>query len=182
MVDNEQIMAVYQTADLLHSAADVASAYDRMAAEITAQLSDANPLVLCIMTGGLVPAGQILPRLGFPLEVDYIHATRYAGKISGGELDWKVRPSQALFGRVILLIDDIHDEGLTLAAITNECKSAGASKVYSAVLVNKIHERKNNTSATFVGLDVEDRYVFGCGMDYKGYWRNAPGIYAVKGA
>jgi len=180
MVTRDELLAVYETADQLHSPEAIDKALDKIAAEMKAELGDSNPLILCIMTGGIVPTGLLLPRLNFPLQVDYIHASRYRGKTNGGELEWVVRPSKSLRGRVVVLVDDIHDEGLTLAAIRHECKASGASKVYSTVLINKIHNRKNNTSADFVGLDVEDRYVFGCGMDYKGYWRNAPGIYAVK--
>jgi len=180
MVTRDELLAVFESAEQLHSPQAVDEALDRMAAELKARVGDSNPLLLCIMTGGIVPAGLLLPRLDFPLQVDYIHATRYRDKTTGGDLKWIVKPASSLRGRVVVLIDDIHDEGLTLAAIKHECRSAGASKVLSAVLINKKHDRKNNTSADIVGLEVEDRYVFGCGMDYKGYWRNAPGIYAVK--
>ena len=177
MVTYDEVLEVL---DQLHSPEAVNAALDRMAVELKKKVGGNNPLLLCIMTGGIVPAGLLLPRLDFPLQVDYIHATRYRDKTHGGELKWIVKPSSPVRGRVVVLIDDIHDEGLTLAAITNECKSYGAARVISAVLINKLHDRKNNTAADVVGLDVEDRYVFGCGMDYKGYWRNAPGIYAVK--
>jgi len=180
MVTHDELLTVYETADQLHSPQAVDEALDRMAVALKAKVGESNPLLLCIMTGGIVPGGLLLPKLDFPLQVDYIHATRYHGNTRGGDLKWIVRPASPLRGRVVVLVDDIHDEGLTLAAIANECKSAGASRVYSVVLVNKLHDRKNNTSADIVGLDVADRYVFGCGMDYKGYWRNAPGIYAVK--
>ena len=180
MVTSEELYEIYSQADCLHSAEDVTRAFDRLGEQITAKLSDKRPLVLCVMIGGIVPTGRLLPRLNFPLEIDYIHATRYGNSTYGGELEWIVKPKTSLQGRVVLLIDDIHDEGHTLAAVKNECKSKGATAVYSAVLVNKIHDRKNNTTADFVGLSVEDRYVFGSGMDYHGYWRNAPGIYALK--
>ena len=180
MVTSEELYSIYAEADCLHSAEDVELALDRMAAEITTKLGDTRPLVLCVMIGGIVPTGRLLPRLNFPLDLDYIHATRYGHATRGGQLEWIVRPRSSLQGRVILLVDDIHDEGHTLAAVKTECRSKGASAVYSAVLVNKKHDRKNNTTADFVGLTVEDRYVFGCGMDYQGFWRNAPGIYALK--
>ncbi len=169
----------WSRADLLHSAAAVEAALDRMAAAISERLSDADPLVLTVMTGGVVPAGLLLPRLGFPLGLDYVHATRYRGQTSGGHLHWIQRPSQPLEGRVLLLVDDILDEGVTLAEIARDCRERGASEVLSAVLVEKRHHRKNGFCADFVGLEVEDRYVFGYGMDYRGYLRNAAGIYAV---
>jgi hypoxanthine phosphoribosyltransferase len=117
----------------------------------------------------------------FPLNYDYIHATRYRGEIRGGELNWIAKSSYSFQDRHILIIDDILDEGLTLAALVKHCKKEGAASVHAAVLVNKLHDRKADLQADFVGLDVEDRYVFGYGMDYKDYLRNVPGIYAVKG-
>ncbi|MCC6206920.1 MAG: hypoxanthine-guanine phosphoribosyltransferase [Gammaproteobacteria bacterium] len=176
----QQAYAVYSEADCLHSRAEIEAALDRMALDISYVLAEANPLVITVMQGGLITAGMLLPRLAFPLQVDYLHATRYRGKTSGADLHWIVRPSQALADRIVLLVDDIHDEGHTLEAIVEACRQAGARRVYSAVLVNKRHDRKAAYRADFVGVEVEDRYVFGYGMDYKEYLRNAPGIFAVK--
>lgn len=181
-ISPEQAQQAYEEADLLHSNADVNRALDRMAAEITARVGGRNPVFLCVLTGAIIPAGHLLTRLDFPLGIDYIHATRYRGETAGGELHWIVRPATSLEGRVVVVIDDILDEGVTLAEILEECRRLGASEVYSAVLVEKEHDRKNGLEADFVGLQVEDRYVFGYGMDYKGYLRNAAGIYAVKGS
>ena len=177
----EESQQAMKEADLLCSPEQIAAALDRMAVQIKQQLGEQNPLVLCVMTGGVVPTGMLLPRLDFPLTLDYIHATRYGHNTQGGELEWIVRPSKPLKDRVVLLIDDILDEGLTLEAIIHDCKNAGAKAVYSAVLVEKIRQRPTAIKADFVGVDVEDRYLFGYGMDYKGYLRNAAGIFAVKG-
>ena len=136
-----------------------------------------------VMTGGLILAGRLLPKLIFPLQVDYLHATRYRGDTSGGELHWIAHPSFPLKDRTVLVMDDILDEGLTLQSILQACRNEGAKDVFSAVLVKKLHDRCiDNVIADFVGLEVEDRYVFGCGMDYHNYHRNLPGIYAVKGS
>ncbi len=178
-VSFETAQAVLARADCLHTIAEVDAAFDRMAASITQQLGDSAPLVICVMQGGLIATGLLLSRLQFPLQVDYIHASRYGGETRGGELDWKVAPHHELKGRTVLLVDDIHDEGITLQAIIDFCEQQGAARVVSAVLVNKLHDRKHAPLADFVGLNVVDRYLFGYGMDYKGYLRNAPGIYAV---
>ena len=179
----EEIKRAREEADCLADAATVEAALERMAAEITARLADANPLVYAVMNGGLILAGRILPRLPFPLEVAYLHATRYGHALQGTLLDWRVRPTQDLRGRTVLVLDDILDEGHTLKAIIEHLKEEGAAEVLSAVLVHKLHDRKAypGMRADFSGLDIADRFLFGCGMDYKGYWRNAPGIYAVKG-
>lgn len=170
-------------ADCLVPPDEVEHALDRLAAAITARLADSNPLIYVVMNGGLILAGRLLPRLPFPLELAYLHATRYGHSLNGHMLDWRVRPTQDLRGRTVLVIDDILDEGYTLAAIVAHLKKEGAEAVLSAVLVHKDHDRKATPGmrADFTGLDVADRFLFGCGMDYKGYWRNAPGIYALKG-
>jgi hypoxanthine phosphoribosyltransferase len=154
-------------------------AMDRMAREINSELASLNPLVVCVMTGGIVAAGQLLPRLGFPLQLDYLHLTRYRGKTSGGRLVWTRRPGEVFRGRHILLVDDILDEGLTLAAAADACGGGGALSVRSAVLVEKDRRRARDFRADFVGVTVPDRYVFGYGLDFRGYFRNAAGIYAV---
>jgi hypoxanthine phosphoribosyltransferase len=182
-MDDRALWKIYEEADLLASQAEVERAIDRMAAEIAERLHDKRPLVLCVMNGGLIVAGQILPKLRFPLEIDYVHATRYGDSTRGSGLEWRVMPGRELSGRTVLLLDDILDEGVTLDALARHCREQGASEVLLAVLVEKLHLRKVRPGmrADFSGLDVGDRFLFGYGLDYKGYWRNAPGIYAVKG-
>jgi hypoxanthine phosphoribosyltransferase len=186
MNDNDSVQQARQVlaaADQLYTRREIETALDRMAADIGQALGDADPLLLCVMTGGLVPASELFTRLEFPLQLDYLHATRYQGTRGGSELKWITRPSQSLQGRTVLVVDDILDEGLTLAAILAYCHEQGASAVYSAVLVEKLHKRRaSGLAADFVGVQVEDRYVFGYGMDYHGYWRNVRGIYAVSGS
>lgn len=182
-MNRDEIVKVMEEADCLHSDAEVATALDRMAAAITERLGQANPLVYVVLNGGIIAAGQLLPRLRFPLEVSYLHATRYGDKTLGGHLNWKVKPTEDMTGRTVLIIDDILDEGNTLAAILDYCREQGAAEVLTAVVVNKKHDRKARPGMTgdFVGIEVQDRFLFGCGMDYKGFWRNTLGIYAVKG-
>lgn len=176
-----KIREVYEKAQCLYTTHEVEAALDRMAINIHQTLSDKNPVILCVMIGGLIPLGNLLLRLDFPLEVDYVHATRYRGEITGGELHWKVKPSVNLAGRTVLIVDDILDGGVTLAAIIREIEAMGAAEVYSAVLVDKHHKRVPNglKKADFVGLEVDDHYIFGYGMDYNEYLRNAPGIFVV---
>ncbi|WP_136246833.1 hypoxanthine-guanine phosphoribosyltransferase [Halomonas borealis] len=174
---------VMDSADCLISQEEVERALDRMADKIAHDLGDKLPVFYCVMNGGLITTGHLLTRLGFPLEVDYLHATRYRGGMRGGELFWRVSPEVPMAGRHVVIVDDILDEGATLAAILDYCREAGAASISTAVLVDKRHDRKSmpDLQADYCGLEVEDRYVFGFGMDYKGYWRNAPGIFAPKG-
>ena len=179
----DQLNQIMADADLLKSKDEIEVALDQMAGDITQRLSTSMPVVYSIMNGGLIFAGQLLPLLKFPLEVGYMHATRYRGETEGqAELQWQALPSCPMDGRTVLILDDIFDEGNTLAEVVEACKAQGAKEVVTAVMINKVHERKNtNLEVDFYGLDVEDRFLFGFGMDYRGYWRNAEGIYAVKG-
>ncbi len=176
-----EAMEVHQNADLLIDSQALTQSIDKMAADIAAHLSAQMPLVICVLNGGMIPMAQLLLKLDFPLETDYLHATRYGDKTKGTNLSWLARPSTDVNGRTVLVVDDIFDEGHTLAAICEFLQTMGAAKVYAAALLNKVHDRKIDYRPDFIGLDVEDRYVYGFGMDYKGYFRNAEGIYAVKG-
>ena len=177
----EEINKVYSQADCLWSEQQLMPVYDNMASQIEKDLAAANPLVLCVMNGGLFLTASLLQRLQFPLEVDYVHATRYQDELHGGDIEWIHFPAEKLGGRSVLIIDDILDVGITLKAIQQACLDAGATVVKSAVLADKQHDRRiDDVSADYTGVSVADRYVFGCGMDYKGYHRNLTGIYALK--
>lgn len=175
-----QAQRLLQNAELVCCEADVARALNRVAGEISAQLADAYPLVLAVANGALVFAGELLPRLAFALEFEVIRVSRYRDRTTGGELNWLLAPQAPLQGRSVLVLDDILDEGMTLHAIREHVLRAGAQAFHSAVLVDKQLGRQKPMQADFVGLHVPDRYVFGCGMDVKGYWRNLPAIYALK--
>lgn len=179
----DQLNQMMADADLLKSKEEIDTALDQLAGDITERLAASQPVVYSIMNGGLIFAGKLLPRLNFPLEVGYMHATRYRGETEGQtELQWQALPSCPMDGRTVLILDDIFDEGNTLSEVVEACKAQGAKEVITAVLINKVHDRKNTSlEVDFYGLDVEDRFLFGYGMDYRGYWRNAEGIYAVKG-
>lgn len=177
------IETVRNQAELLHGPDDIATALDRMAAMITAELGDSLPVALCNLTGAIVPAGHLLTRLDFPLEIDHLQVTRYHGNTTGDErIDWLSKPRIRLAGRTVLVIDDILDEGHTLGAVIDYCHEEGAERVYCAVLVKKRHDRGLPLQADCIGLEVDDRYVFGFGMDYKGYFRNLGGIYTLGDA
>lgn len=172
--------AILARSDLLFDRPALEAAIDRMAAEISAKLHGTHPVYVTVLTGGLITAGMLAPRVDVDLDFDYVHVTRYHGGTSGGELYWKARPRHDFAGRVVLFVDDILDEGHTLEALKKYALEAGASAVYIAVLVRKEHDRcVPGVTADFVGLTVPDRYVFGFGMDYEEHGRSLFGIYAA---
>lgn len=180
MLDKNLAWQVLREADLVCSEQEVGHAVERVAAEITARLADANPLVLSVMGGAVVFTGRLLPLLHFPLELDYLHVTRYDGGTRGSEVRWKAGPRTDIRGRTLLVVDDILDEGDTLAAVRERLLADGAAVFFSAVFADKDIGRAKPIRADFVGVRVPDRYVFGFGMDINEYWRNLPAIYALK--
>ena len=182
MPDVQRAWAFLEDSDPIASAEEVQAALARVAARIEARLSGAYPLVLAVMGGAVVFAGQILPRLRFPLDFDYIHASRYGDRTRGAQVEWRVTPPESVRGRTVLVLDDILDGGETMAAIRDRMLALGATQFHCAVLVEKILDRNKPIKPDFVGLSVADRFVFGYGMDAKGYWRNLPELRAMKGA
>jgi hypoxanthine phosphoribosyltransferase len=180
MPDAEKAWAFLRDSDLIASAEEVQSAVQRVAAQIEQQLGKRYPLVLAVMGGAVVFAGQILPRLHFPLDFDYVHASRYGAGTRGASIEWRVLPPDLVKGRAVLVLDDILDHGETMSAIRARLLELGADSVHCAVLVEKVLSSAKPITADFVGLKIPDRFVFGCGMDAKGFWRNLPEIRAMK--
>lgn len=165
----------------LFSKEDVEKALDEMAVQINEKLSETNPIILCTVIGGIIPTGLLLPRLNFPLQLDYIHATRYRGETKGGHLHWVKQPEMDLVDRTVLIIDDILDEGHTLEAIIDYCEAEGAKQILTAVLIEKnLPKRPGLQKADFTGLVADNEYLVGYGMDYNGYLRNLNNISAIK--
>jgi hypoxanthine phosphoribosyltransferase len=166
-------------AQMIHSEDAVNLAITTIATRLNLDYVNDSPIVLCVMGGGVYFTGQLLPKLTFALELDYVQASRYHGDTQGNQLEWVVMPKDNISNRNVLILDDILDEGLTLKAVVDQCLLQGAKAVKVAVLTEKTLNKSKPIHADYVGLTVPNRYVFGCGMDIHGWWRNLPAIYAL---
>ena len=176
-------LAALRHALRIASAREIARALERMAEEICADLAGADPVVLAVMHGGAFAAVELCRRLRFPYELDFVHVTRYARGTHGGEIEWRVRPSAELTGRTVLVVDDVLDRGHTLRALGAELEKVGVARQRTAVLVVKrVANARARPKVDYRGVEVEDVYLFGCGMDYRGYWRGLPALYALAPA
>ena len=180
--DLQASWAFLENSDLVSSAQEVDAAIGRMAGHIEKVYRERYPLVLVVMGGGVVFAGRLLPKLRMPLDFDYIHVSRYGAQTRGGPVRWHVEPGESVRGREVLVLDDILDGGQTMAAVRDRVLKLDARSFACAVLVDKDLKREKPIAADFVGLTIPDRFVFGCGMDAKGLWRNLPEIRAMRGA
>ncbi len=167
-------------AKLLVSRQEVEAGYNRLGEALQPVVDKQDCVLIGVLVGGMIPLVNIVSRLNGDFQLDYCHATRYSGKLHGSDTRWVQTPRLPLEGKTVVLIDDIFDEGHTLAFIAGYCAQAGASAIVTAVLVRKDHDRGTaDISPDFVGLTVEDRYLFGCGMDYQEQWRHLPEIYGL---
>jgi len=174
------LAAALPRAERLHDRATLEAATARMGADITGALEGERAVFLTVMNGGMFFAAPLALAIGCDLEFDYVHATRYGDATVGREIQWRRRPQVGLAGRTVILVDDILDEGYTLAALRDYCAAEGARRVLIGVLCEKRHDRRvPGLQADFVGVYVPDRYVFGYGLDYFGQGRNLPAIYAL---
>lgn len=172
---------ILDDAELVCSAERIEQSIVGVAAAITEQYRDRFPLLLCVMNGAVFFCGKLMPLLRFPLSLDYVHASRYGAKTSGGVVHWRMLPQPIVRDRDVLIVDDILDAGETLREIRHKVLEGGARSCAVAVLTNKLTGKDKPLRADFVAVDIPDRFVFGCGLDVSGYWRNLPAIYAVKG-
>jgi hypoxanthine phosphoribosyltransferase len=172
---------ILEESTLIATREEVMASVDRMAADINEYYGDREIIMLAVMTGAILPATWIASRLTMPLRMDFVHATRYSGQTEGGQLEFRVPPRLNLQDQEVLIVDDIYDVGLTLELIERYCVARGARSVNSAVLVRKVHDRETaGELPRFIGLDVEDKYVFGCGMDVYEHWRHIAELRAME--
>jgi len=181
-MDKTDPRKLLENSTLLAGKEQVDAAVERMAQDINAYYGDGEIVLLIVMTGAVMPAAWLASKLKMPLQMDFLHATRYSGQTAGGEIEFRVPPRLNLEGHDVLIVDDIYDIGLTLQMIERYCLSRNARSVNSAVLVRKIHDRETTGKRpAFIGMDVEDRYIFGCGMDAYEHWRHLDEIRALEG-
>jgi hypoxanthine phosphoribosyltransferase len=176
----EEAVLALRSATEIASEAQIDDALARMAGELTSLVERSNPVVLAVMRGGLFTAAGLCRYFRFPYQFDFAHATRYADGLTGGKLTWPVSPPASLAGRTVVVVDDIFDHGTTLRALESELGNVGVKEVFTAVLVLKRRAGSAEIPRiNCIGIEIDDRYVFGCGMDYKGYWRGLPSLYAL---
>ncbi len=179
-LSQQDIINVRENADVLITQGEISRGIDAVAKNMESCFKNEVPIMLCVMKGGLMFTSALMQRITSPMVLDYVHVDRYRNKTQGSSIHWHKEPDTSLQDRVVIIVDDILDEGYTLRELIAYCEMKGAKKVLSAVLLKKKHSNTpTNVTPDFIGLEVTDRYVFGWGMDYKGYLRNLSSIYAI---
>ncbi|MBT4964409.1 MAG: hypoxanthine-guanine phosphoribosyltransferase [Francisellaceae bacterium] len=177
------VKSILEHSVMIYSRDDIARETKRVAQEITEVVSDKNPIIISTLIGGMMFSSAISEHLRFPLEMDYINVSRYDGETNpSNNVDFIVKPKKSLKNRVVVVVDDILDGGITMAEVSKFCKNSGATEVYTAVMTQKNRKRDSGglKSADFIAFNAGNEFLVGFGLDYKGYLRNLPEIYSVQ--
>lgn len=172
---------ILANAELLLAKEQIEQIFDRLSVQIKKEYEQKTPLILAVMKGGYFTASELIKRLNFPLELDYLEATRYGKNTSGASLRWLHQPETQIESRDVILVDDVFDQGITLAEISTHLLNSGVKSLKSLVLIEKqLEDRNIDFYPDYVGAKLPNKFLFGCGMDIGGFWRNLPEIYATN--
>jgi len=180
-LSHQELQHIRENSDLVFSASQIKAAVENMGLALEAKIKNKNAIMISVMNGGIILTSDLLRSMDCDVRLDYLQVARYRDKTVGGSLHWLKEPQLSLENQTVVLVDDIYDEGYTLEELVSYCEKHGASEVITAVLLLKKKSTPQvDLKPDIFGLEVNDRYVYGYGMDYKGYLRNVPAIYAIS--
>ena len=172
--------SILKQSSILYSSREIHLAIKNIAEEINQDIQSDVLYVLTVMNGGLFFSAHLIPLLKHTIHHDYIHATRYGNKAKGGLVHWIKDPDDIIKGKNILLVDDILDEGVTLSQIISKCKKMGAKNIFYTALFNKLIDKEKTILPSYHVLNVPNKFVFGFGLDYKGFGRALPDLHIIN--
>ena len=154
---------------------------DELAAEISAEYRDRELTVIAVLNGSIILMADLLRRIPLPLKLDCLGVASYhGGTKSAGEVVFKQIALPDVAGRHILILDDILDSGVTLAAIREKLVTKHPLSVRICVLLRKLKARARPVEADYVGFNIGDEFVVGYGLDYMEHYRNLPCIGVLR--
>lgn len=152
-----------------------------VAEEIAREYRGKNPLLVGILKGSIIFFADLVRKLDFPVEMDFMAVSSYgASTESTGQILIKKDLSVDIKGKNVIIIEDIVDSGNTLYNLRAHLGTRGAESVKIAALLNKPSRRKVDLQPDYKCFDIEDNFVVGYGMDYAEKYRNLPYIGILK--
>lgn len=166
---------------VLHTEHEIQRRIAGLAREISERLGDDPLTVVGVLNGAVLFVSDLIRHISAPIELAFVSASSYRGGTTSGELTLDFVPERSsIEGRRVLLVDDILDTGKTMRALLDEFVDSGAAEVYGCVLLDKPSRRVVDCGAEFVGFSIEDAFVVGYGLDYRGLYRNLPYIGVLR--
>ena len=171
---------ILKNSECIFTESELDNAISNIAKQIEQEIVGEIPIFLSVMNGGMFFGAELLQKISGPLLSDYIHASRYGNETFGSShITWYRQPKlEDIRGRAVYILDDILDEGHTLAEIKRFLLDAGVKSCKLVVLIDKNIGKNKPVTADHVGLVAPNKYLFGYGMDIHGLYRQLPSIYA----
>ena len=162
---------------VLYPRQEIEAVVTRLAAEITLEYQTRNPLILGVLKGSFVFMSDLVRRLDFPLETDFIQLSSYGrGTESSGKINISHDLKSPVEGRDVLVVEDIVDTGKSLAFLADYLQSKNPESLRFCCLLDKPSRRQSPVTVDYRGFTVPDKFVVGYGMDYAEQYRNLPDI------
>ena len=161
--------------------AEILRGIERVAVEVTESFRGSDFTVISVLKGSCIFASDLIRRIPIPLDLAFVAARSYGAGTTSGSLEIQLMPSrEELFGRRVLLIDDILDTGRTLSAVRQRLEELGAADVKVCVFLDKPARRVVPFQADFCCFEIDDLFVVGYGLDYLGRYRNLPFVGSLR--
>lgn len=182
-VTYNQALDILNKSQILYTADELSDKIKSIAHKIEAEIDGEIPLFLTVMNGGMFFAAELMKYIKKPFTADYIHASRYGDTTFGsGHISWYRQPNiEDVKNKIVYVLDDILDEGHTLAEIVRLLNHLGAKQCKLVVLVDKDLGIEKPIAADYTGCKAPNKYLFGCGMDIYGLYRQFDDIYVYNG-
>lgn len=152
----------------------------RLAAEIDRDMAGSNPLVICVMTGAMFFAADLLREVSTECEITSVRLKSYEGTGSTGHVSiGGMLKRSEIEGRNLLIIEDIVDTGLSLSSFVSELEESAPASIRIAALLSKPDARKYRVKTDYLAFEIPNLFVVGYGLDYDGYGRGLKEIYIL---
>jgi hypoxanthine phosphoribosyltransferase len=166
--------------ELFINSSEIQSKIDLLSSRIKADVEGKNPLFITVLNGAFIFAADLIRRFQFPLEVAFIRVASYSGTSSSGKVREVIGLDMDITGRIVVIVEDIIDSGITMEYLIGMMKELGAKEVRIATFLFKPGAFQKDYKIDYVGMEIPNDFIVGYGLDYDGYGRNYPDIYKIS--
>lgn len=150
-----------------------------IAEQLNADYSDRKPLFIAILNGSFIFASDLFKKLHIDAEICFIKLASYKGSKSTGHVVTAIGLDNEIYGRDVVIIEDIVDTGKTLTEFLPQLQHQQPASLKIVALLHKAEATLFPVPIDYLGFTIPDKFVVGYGLDYDGLGRNIPEIYKV---
>ncbi|MEA4982109.1 MAG: hypoxanthine phosphoribosyltransferase [Paludibacter sp.] len=159
--------------------AEIQAAVKQVGEAINREMSDTNPLFICVLNGAFMFAGDLMKTVNFPCEITFVKLSSYEGLVTTGNVKEVIGLNESVVGRNVIVVEDIVDTGITMEKIISSLQSKGAKSIKVATFLQKPEALQRDIQVDYVAMKIPTQFIVGYGLDYDGYGRNLKEIYTV---